>query len=104
MKSNNLKYNFLLEKNQESLEDSLLTNATSVFNKNDETKLSVSDRQVESIDVSIEEIPSASTVERNKQSRKKKRPNNKRRQNRINQLRQKSNLEKILFGGPIFIG
>lgn len=90
------------------MEDSLLTNATSVFNKNDETKLSVSDRQVESIarsiDVSIEEIPSASTVERNKQSRKKKRPNNKRRQNRINQLRQKSNLEKILFGGPIFIG
>ena len=62
----------------------------------DETKLLVSDHQVESIDVSSEEI-SASIVEK-KQSRKKKRPNNKRRQNRINQLRQKGNWSTNFVG------
>ena len=67
-----------------------LTIETSVINAKNETELLLPDLQVESADVSVEEISSATSVER-RQSRKKKRRNNKRRQNRINQLRKKGN-------------
>lgn len=80
---------FNTEKKDASLEGSL-TIETSVINAKNETELLLPDLQVESADVSVEEISSATSVER-RQSRKKKRRNNKRRQNRINQLRKKSN-------------
>ncbi len=81
-----------------------LTNETSVISAKNETKLLLPDLQVVSADVSVEEISSATIVER-RQSRKKKRPNNKRRQNRINQLRQKGNFLKgpILFSDIVHI-
>lgn len=68
-----------------------LTNEKSVVIAKNETKLLVPDLQVVPTDISVEEVSSDSTVER-KQTRKKKRPNNKRRQNRINLLRQKGNI------------
>ncbi|EFX86091.1 hypothetical protein DAPPUDRAFT_222068 [Daphnia pulex] len=78
---------FSEEKKDASLDGSLIIE-TSVINAKNETKLLLPDLQVESADVNVEEISSATSVER-RQSRKKKRRNNKRRQNRINQLRKK---------------